>query len=58
MALQNRAFKNCKKLMPPHKERESSLDKCLCLSYKYNLAKTQQIFHEIPPYTYKMRVQV
>ena len=29
MGLQDQAFKSCKKLMPPYKERGNNLDKCL-----------------------------
>ena len=29
MGLQDQAFKNCEKYMPPNKERGSNLDKCL-----------------------------
>ena len=54
MGLQDQAFKNCNKWMPPYKERKSNLDKCLSPYLSIIYRKAHQISHEITPPIYKM----
>ena len=59
IGLQDQAFKDYKKWMPPYKERGGSLEKCLSLYLNMiKQPKTHQISHEIPPFIYKVGVQV